>query len=60
VRQQVTHGQHRRRGETHVLVDHFRVVASAAGQVRDHLVVGERVGVDRLQLAIGGDRGRLR
>ena len=28
-------------------------------EVRDQLVVGERVGVDRLQLAVGLDRGRL-
>ena len=34
-------------------VDHRRVVVAAARQVRDQLVVGERVGVDRLQLAVG-------
>ena len=59
VREQVADRQHRRPGEAHVLEDHLRVVLATAREIRDQLVVGERVGVDRLQLAVGLDRGRL-
>ena len=59
VREQVTDGHHRRPRETHVLEDHLRVVLATAGQVRDQTVVGEGVGVDRLQLAMDPDRSRL-
>ena len=59
VREQVTDRHHRRPRETHVLEDHLRVVLATAGQVRDQTVVGEGVGVDRLQLAMDPDRGRL-
>ena len=59
VRQQVSDRQHRRGGETHVLVDHLAVMIAASGQVRDQLGVGERVGIDRLELAVRRDRGGL-
>ena len=59
VREQVTDRQHRRPREPHVLEDHVGVVLATAREIRDQLVVGEGVGVDRLQLAMGLDRGRL-
>src|SRR5262249_48393359 len=40
---------------THTLVDHLDVVAAATREVRAELV-GERIGVDRLQLAVHGDQ----
>ena len=47
------------RGVTHVLGDHLGVVATTAGQIGDQLLVGERVGIDCLQLPVRPDRGRL-
>ncbi len=57
--EQIADRQHRRSREPHVLEDHLRVVVATAGQVGDQRVVGEHVRVDRLQLAMGLDRGRL-
>ena len=59
VREEVAHGDDRRAGVAHVLVDHLHVVVAAAREVCDQLLVGERVRVDRLQLLVGRDRGRL-
>ena len=59
VREEVAHGDDRRARVAHVLVDHLHVVVAAAREVRDQLLVGERVRVDRLQLLVGRDRGRL-
>ena len=59
VREEVADRQHRAGGEAHVLGDHLGVVLGAAPEVGDELVVGERVGVDRLDVAMRGDRGRL-
>ena len=47
------------RGVAHVLGDHLGVVATAAPQIGDQLLVGERVGIDCLQLPVRPDRGRL-
>jgi hypothetical protein len=41
------------------LRDHRGVVVAAAPEIPDELVGRERIGVDRLQLAVLGDRGRL-
>ena len=59
MREQITGREQRRAGEAHVLVDHLGVPVAAARQVLDELVVGERVGVDRLQLAMGPHRPGL-
>jgi hypothetical protein len=41
-----------------VLRDHRGVVLTTSTEVRGQLVVGERVGIDRLDLAMHGDRRR--
>jgi hypothetical protein len=37
-------------GVAHVLRDHFRMVAPAAGQIRDQVFIVEIVGIDRLAI----------
>ena len=59
VGEEVAGGDHRPGGEAHVLQDHRRVVVAAPREVRDELVVGERVGVDGLDLSVLRDRRRL-
>ncbi len=43
----------------HVLGDHRRVVVAGTRQMRDQVLVGELIGIDRLELAMRLDRGRL-
>ena len=59
VREQVSDREHRRAREAHVLGDHLGVVIAATRQIRDQVLVGERVGIDRLQLAVRLDRSGL-
>ena len=59
VREEVARRHQRRRGEAHVLGDHRCVVVGATPEVCDELLVSKAVGVDRLQLPVHRDRGRL-
>ena len=52
VGEEVAGRDHRAGGVAHVLRDHRRVVVAAAPEVRGQLVVGERVGIDGLDLAV--------
>ena len=56
VREEVSRRDRRRAREAHVLEDHRDVVVAATRQVADELIVGQRVGIDRLKLPVGLDR----
>ena len=59
VREEVARRDRRRGREAHVLEDHLGVVVAAAREVLDQLAVRQRVGIDRLELAVLADRRRL-
>jgi hypothetical protein len=59
VREEVSRRNKRRGREAHVLGNHLRMVVSTTRQLCDQVLVGQLVGIDRLQLAVSLDRGRL-